>query len=304
MTKTYVVIVDHDGCTSVEYKDHSIINETFINYLYEQIVINQYTKVIFIIGSNRQSSFYDKINEQNNMNSNPRTVIPQIIQKLVDKCFINSIACSFMFDMVLTSDVHNNQKPGYNHMTLYKDELKTIFDDKKVIMMIYFMLYINETYNTGLQLIAGLRDSIHILFVDDRGDILDPIYKTIQDLKDYILPQNISFELKGLVVHREWIDLEDNHIKSDENEYTHYLGKEFVKYCIQYLGYSYRTRACKDISKSPDYFIIKGGATTLLDSVQLWHTLVKNYRKGDIFEYQLAQITNFIKQMHLEKFSR
>ena len=129
--------------------------------------------------------------------------------------------------------------------------------------------------------------------MDDRGDLLGPVHSNITNLKSIILPVNTTFEAKGMVVMREWVNVEKEHEWSSYNEYT--SDNKYVKHCKQIIGASYRTKACQTPSPT-NYPIIKGSSMISIDSTKLWKKLVEKFVKSNCFDYHPFEISYFIEK--------
>lgn len=288
--KTLIVVVDHDGCSSAECLTTLQINMPFILYLFQEIKTKNITRVVFMIGSNRQCYDIDRVNEITNLNKNPRVVIPIIMTELMKMCFEESVSCMFIFDKMITADAHNDRPAGHNHRTLYAEKLKTPFDEQKAAMMTHLVSYITETYNPSMSA------NIDIQFLDDRGDLLESVTDTIRQLQHIILPVNTTFTAIGMVVDRDWIPVEDGHLRSDLNDYTVHCDIEYVKECKQLIRDAFRTTTCQKPTRCV-FPITHGSATVKLDSRRVWKELSEKFSNGDRFTYDISQLVSTIESM-------
>lgn len=289
--KTLVLLLDHDGCTSVNGQSTVRLNQNLIWHIFDLIIRNGYTDIIVICLSARQCFEMDMTNEKTNENSRPIHVIPIIMEELKRLCSMSPVKCHFIFDTTITADVHNRVIPGYNYATQYRDNMKTLHDEFKVAMTTYFISYITETYN------KSRTGHVHIMFADDRGDLLDPVHATINEMKDTLLPTNTSFEVLGVAVHREWSIINESHQKSDDTTYIVHEGDEFVMLLDQQVGHSFKTLRCQEPSKTRNYPIIRGSSNRSFSSTKIWTTLTAKYATTGTFQYYPFEIPHTIKNM-------
>ena len=114
----------------------------------------------------------------------------------------------------------------------------------------------------------------------------------MDQLKQIILPINTTFEAKGMVVTRNWVEIKKEHKLSIYDERT--PDGKFFKKCNQIFGASYRTVSCNTPSPT-NYPIIRGSSTTSINSSSLWKGLVSKFVKSDTFIYQPFEIIHFMR---------